>query len=55
MANLFKPKLPTPEPPTPLPDQKQLTAARRRAIAKETAQGGGQTILSSGVGETLGP
>lgn len=56
MASLFKaPKMPVIEPPTPLPDEDQLTAARRRRVAQETANAGaGSTILSVGGRETLG-
>ena len=55
MASIFKkPAMPVIEPPTPLPDEKQTTEARRRRIAKETAGGAGQTQLSSGGKETLG-
>lgn len=56
MTNLFKtPKLPKVEPPTPLPDEEQTTAARKRAVAKAT-QGSGvaSTQLSAGGRETLG-
>lgn len=56
MAQLFKSlKMPKIEPPTPLPDVKQITDSRRRRVAKE---GSGatvaSTILSSGGRETLG-
>ena len=56
MTNLFKPKLPTPEPPTPLPDEEQLGKARKREVRKATQSGGYQsTILSTAGGkETLG-
>lgn len=56
MSGLFKqPKLPEPAPVTPLPDEKQATAARRRRVAKETATSSAQsTILSSGGAEKLG-
>ncbi len=56
MANLFaKPKMPKVEPPTPLPDEKQLTAARKRVVASEVASGGRQsTYLTSAGRETLG-
>lgn len=53
---LFKtPKLPEIKPPTPLPDEKELTAARRRRIAKERGSSGSlSTVLSGGGKETLG-
>lgn len=55
MTGLFStPKLPKIEDPTPLPDQEQATAARRRRVAKEVSKGANQTILSSGSRETLG-
>lgn len=54
MAKLFKaPKMPEIEPPTPMPDEKQTTDARRRRIAKEVSKSG-TTILSAGGRETLG-
>lgn len=56
MSGLFsKPKMPAIEPPTPLPDEQQTTAARRRGVAREAKQSGfASTILSSGGKETLG-
>ena len=56
MSGLFKsPKMPAIEPPTPLPDEQQTTAARRRGVAKESSMKGfDSTILSSGARETLG-
>ncbi len=56
MGQLFKsPKMPAIEPPTPLPDQKQVTDARRRRIATETGGNAvGSTILSGAQRETLG-
>ena len=55
MSSLFaKPKMPEIEPPTPMPDEQQTTAARRRRVAQETNKGAGQTILSAGGRETLG-
>ena len=56
MAGLFsKPKLPEIAKPTPLPDQEQQTASRRRMVAKETkGSGRASTILSAGGRETLG-
>lgn len=55
MTGLFKkPEMPKVEPPTPMPDEKELTVARRRRVAKETSGGAGQTILSAGGRETLG-
>lgn len=58
MGSLFsKPKLPTPEKPTPLPDEKQMTAARKRRMSEATTTSGYQsTILSTaGSKEKLGP
>ena len=56
MSGLFsKPKMPKIEPPTPLPDEKALTAARKRTVAKESAtQGASSTRLSGAGRETLG-
>ena len=55
MTKLFKTaKMPEIEPPTPLPDEAQATAARRRRVAKEVAGVAGTTILSAGGRETLG-
>ncbi len=55
MSGLFKaPKLPPIEPPTPMPDQTALDAARRRLVAKESTGGYGSTLLSAGGRETLG-
>lgn len=56
MGGLFSsPKLPPPEPPTPLPDEEQITKARRRRIAKETKSSGVEsTLLTAGGRETLG-
>lgn len=56
MSGLFsKPKLPKIEPPTPLPDEKALTAARKRTVAAESAtQGASSTRLSGAGRETLG-
>ena len=58
MTTLFsRPKLPTPEPATPLPDDEQLSSARKKRLQKETTTGGyASTILSTaGSKETLGP
>lgn len=56
MANLFStPKMPAVPDPTPLPDEAQATAARRKRVATETkANSASSTILSSGGRETLG-
>lgn len=56
MASLFKTaKMPAIEAPTPLPDQDQLTAARRKRLATETkSAGASSTILTAGSRETLG-
>ena len=56
MSGLFsKPKMPAIEPPTPVPDEQQTTAARRRGVAREAKKSGfASTILSSGGKETLG-
>lgn len=56
MGQLFKtPKMPKIEPPTPLPDQKQITDSRRRRISKEQSGASvSSTILSSGGREKLG-
>jgi len=56
MTSLFKtPKPPKIEPPTPLPDEAQATAARRKRVATEVAGAGAQsTILTAGGRETLG-
>ena len=56
MAGLLsKPKMPTIEDPTPLPDEAQTTAARRRGVAAESKKSGfASTILSAGSRETLG-
>ena len=56
MSGLFsKPKLPKVEPPTPLPDEKQLTAARKRVVARDAKSGGaGATYLTGAGRETLG-
>ncbi len=56
MSGLFsKPKMPKIEDPTPLPDEEQSTAARRRGVAKESKKSGfASTILSAGGRETLG-
>lgn len=52
---LSKPKMPTVEPPTPLPDEEQTTKARRRRLSKETQSGGVRsTLLTAGGRETLG-
>jgi len=41
--------------PTPMPDETQTTAARRKRVATETKSSGAQsTILSAGGRETLG-
>lgn len=49
------PKMPAIEAPTPLPDEAQITAARRKRVATETKSSGAQsTILSAGGRETLG-
>lgn len=57
MSSLFsKPKQPVIPPPTPLPDEKQLTKARKRTVSEATKGSGYQsTILSTGGAETLGP
>lgn len=56
LKSIFKaPKTPKIEPPAPLPDEEQATAARRRGVAKaKKQQGVASTILSSGERETLG-
>lgn len=55
MASLFKtPKMPAIKPPTPLPDEEQMTAARKRRVAKETKGAGVQSTVLSGKSETLG-
>ena len=56
MSGLFsKPKMPKIEPPTPLPDEKALTAARRRVVAQETRSSGSASTVLTGAGrETLG-
>lgn len=56
MSGLFsKPKMPKIEEPTPLPDEEQLTAARKRVVAKEAkGSGAASTILAGGGRETLG-
>jgi hypothetical protein len=58
MSGLFKtPKMPEVAKPTPMPDPQDpvAIAARRRAVAKETAtQGVTSTVLSAGGRETLG-
>ena len=57
MASLFsKPKTPAIQPPTPLPDEQQLSRARKRTVS-QAAKGSGyqSTILSTGGAETLGP
>jgi hypothetical protein len=57
MAGLIggKQKMPAIEAPTPMPDETQTVAARKRRIVKETAQSGAQsTILSAGSREKLG-
>ena len=52
---LSSPKMPKIEAPTPLPDEAQTTAARKRRVAKETKGNGVQgTILTAGGKETLG-
>lgn len=49
------PKMPAVETPTPMPDEAQTTAARRKRVATETKLAGAQsTILSAGGRETLG-
>lgn len=49
------PKMPKIEDPTPLPDEQQTTAARKRGVAKATKSSGfASTILSAGGRETLG-
>lgn len=57
MSGLFgKPKLPAVQPPTPLPDEQQLTKARKKAVSTATKGSGYQsTILATGGAETLGP
>ena len=56
MSGLFsKPKMPEIKPPTPLPDEKALTAARKRVVAQETrSSGAGTTVLTGAGRETLG-
>ena len=56
MAGLFKkPTMPAIADPTPMPDEDQTDAARKRGVAKEKARSGfDSTILSSGGRETLG-
>ena len=56
MTSLFKkPTLPAMQDPTPLPDEKQTTQARRRRIASEKGASSIQsTILSDAGKETLG-
>ena len=56
MSGLFqKPKMPKIEPPTPLPDEKALTDARKRAIAREKRSSGAASTQLIGAGrETLG-
>lgn len=52
-----KPKVPKPEEPAPLPDDRELDAARRRKIAAQTQRSGRlSTILSDSgsSGERLG-
>ena len=56
MSGLFsKSKMPKIEPPTPLPDEKALTAARKRVVAQETRSSGSASTVLTGAGrETLG-
>lgn len=56
MSGLFsKPKMPKIEPPTPLPDEKALTDARKRALAAEKrGSGAASTQLTTAGRETLG-
>lgn len=55
MSGLFKgPKMPKIKDPTPLPDEKQVTAARKRRVAQETKGTGVQSTILSGQRETLG-
>lgn len=56
MTKLFKPSLPEVAPATPLPQEDDLTAARKKRLQKETTAGGySSTILSTaGSRETLG-
>lgn len=54
MTKLFTPKMPSPKDPAPLPDEEQLTLARRRRVAKETKGSGVQSTMLSGQKETLG-
>lgn len=55
MGLFKKPKMPAIEKPTPLPDEKQLTAAKKQAIAKQkTSSGAASTQLTTAGRETLG-
>lgn len=56
MSGLFpKAKMPKIEPPTPLPDEKALTDARKRALAAEKrGSGAASTQLTTAGRETLG-
>ena len=56
MSGLFKtPKMPEIKPPTPMPDESNISAAGKRRTAKEVAGAGAQsTILNTGTRETLG-
>lgn len=54
MGSLFG-SAPKPQKPTPLPDEQQLTAAKRRRLVQEqSGQSVQDTILSSGGREKLG-
>lgn len=58
MSGLFggpKPTMPKIEPPTPLPDEEALTAARKRTVARVAKSSGAASTNLVGSGrETLG-
>jgi len=57
MPSLFRspPKPPAPAAPMPLPDDKAISDAKKKAMRKmQTTSGRDSTILSSGNSETLG-